>query len=815
MNRNEVQDMKFQKYFQTAFVGIFLFCFAYTWAVSSSQTLSCKGVISNLNEWTRVLTQNAEFSNSKEHRHLFQFYRMQFLGQRDTERTLEDVMNLIEEYPKLSKPVLREQILTLEERHYEPSQRLREVVQRLKGSADQFQAQFFQPEANIGFWQRLLMPLKKEELTGLSNQEKKAKQKEHKAQFREYFDQVLTPEDREILQNTSMKVTEKTIAVYRILEHIRDQMIEEGRDVQALSQAMVDLVHTSGFRNSYYLDQLKSQNALDQIKGLEQIFDRRNTVALELLNFDGQFQDILESLNVDHPTGSTKNENLSQVLLDIQREIPNSPYTVESRQVFRVRALSLQESPFRGCLGRDCSTNTAGYFDLALDPNFLYFTLTNSDFESESQITVVLGTARSKKEKRRIKIAFVDKIQEVPQAMILPMLEAVRLSLEELGYRLGLPVDAGGNNGLSDTDAILEYIDSEVNPLFTNRLTKFKPHWNRYKFDKGYSRAYFKPELLEFEGQEGDFKIEAGEIYTGSKIPEELKVEDFYQEILSLRDSDKEEDQIRFINHLKSLIEIEGLELSEDFSKDYLKSKMEDRQVSFKVRKKALYTLVSLDEVRRQDAFHWIINNFSENEQTALVGEISNWIDSNEGYKQDFIDDFLYEFLKVYIKQKVQFSFQSIVLNILSRNMDVIGDLLSTAVKNKNTRIINYLLKDITMEQLREIPDYALKDAMPFYMNQNRVQSLRGEDLEFVFPYFTEKQKIWVKPEQFETVSFSRLTDIQIRVFARYIAEYLNQEEVESLEGKDLEILLPHLTNEQKERVNKANLQYIDSLVHE
>ena len=300
--------MRFQRYFRLikiAFVGFFLFCPAYTWA-NSSQAISCENVISNLTELASAVTKKARFSNSEEHYHLFQLYRTRFLGKKETHKTLKDVMDITEEYSKLSKPLLREQILTLEERHYEPPQSLRETVQRLKGSADQFQAQFFQPEANIGFWQRLLMPLKKEELTGLSNQEKKAKQKEHKAQFREYFDQMLTPEDREILQNTSMKVTEKTIAVYRILEHIRDQMIEEGRDVQALSQAMVDLVHTSGFRNSYYLDQLKSQNALDQIKGLEQIFDRRNTVALELLNFDGQFQDILESLNVDHPTGSTK-----------------------------------------------------------------------------------------------------------------------------------------------------------------------------------------------------------------------------------------------------------------------------------------------------------------------------------------------------------------------------------------------------------------------------------------------------------------------------------------------------------------------------
>ena len=108
---------------------------------------------------------------------------------------------------------------------------------------------------------------------------------------------------------------------------------------------------------------------------------------------------------MNHPIGSTKKENLSQILSDIQREIQNSPYTVAGQQVFRVRALSLQESPFRGCLGGDCSTEE--YFNLGLDPNFISFTLTNEEFQSSGHITVVLGKARSEKEKSRIKIAFV------------------------------------------------------------------------------------------------------------------------------------------------------------------------------------------------------------------------------------------------------------------------------------------------------------------------------------------------------------------------------------------------------------------------
>ena len=639
--------MKFQRYFsliQTSFISFFLFCFAHTWASPLSQTLSCERAISNLNELATAVTENAPFSNSKEHRRLFKIYQTQFLGkEKDTGRTgLESVMHIVNRYPELSKPAFREYILTLEQRTYEPPQSLRDVIQRLKNSANQFQAQLFQPEANIGFWQKLLMPLKKEDLEDLSRQEKKTKQQEHKTQFREYFDQVFTPEDHEVLKDYSMTNTEKTVAVYRILERIRTQMIEEGRNVQALSQAMVDLVHTSGFRNSHYITLLKSQNALDQIRGLKQILSERDIVALTL-NFENYFSELIHSLNVDHPTGSTKKENLSQILSGIQKEIKNKPHTISGKQVLRVRALSLQESPFRGCLGTDCSTTL--YFDLALDPNFIYFTLTNEELKSSGHITVVLGTAFSEKKKSQVKIAFVDKIQNVPEMMILPMLSAVRLSLEELGYRLGLPVDVGDHDGLSNMEMTRTYIDLEVNPLFTHQLRNFKPHKNKYNFYQGYSRAYLKPMLLEFERWEGDFTIEAGEIHTKSSIPEELKAADLYQDILSLQDSNKEKEQIQFIDQLKLLTEIEEFGLSKDFAEDHLRSKIKDKQVSFKVRKKALYTLFELlvetnwDMINREEILN-ILRNFSLEEQTEILGEMSNWKTSNKMYKQWFINTF-------------------------------------------------------------------------------------------------------------------------------------------------------------------------------
>ena len=697
--------MEVQRYFcliRTILIYIVVF-FCCLWggrSFSQPQAVSCATVVSRINELGRLVTTNAEFSNSRKHHHLFQLYRIQFFGNKDTSRSLEDVMDVTMKYPRLSKPALREQIVTLEQRDYESSQILRDVVQRLKNSADQFQAQLFQPEANLGFWQRLLMPLRKEDLAGLSKQERKAKQKEHRAQFVKYFNQILSRTDLAILKNNFMNHQDKTTLVYWILNKIRLQMIEEGKEVQSISQAMVDLVHTSGFRNPHYMTLLKSQNALDQIRGLEYILDERDMIAIQL-NFLGHFSELAHSLNIDYPTGSSKKENLSQTLSDIQQEIQNSPYTVAGNQVFKVRALSLQESPFRGCLGgSDCSTDQ--YFDLGFDPNFIYFTLTDTGLKSSGQITVVLGTAYSEKENNLIKIAFVDKIQNVQQVMILPMLEAVRLSLEEQGYRLSLPVNVGGHNGISNMQTIGAYIDSEVNPLFTHSLRDFKPHEHLYDFDRGYSKAYSKPVILEFEKQEGAFKIESGEIHTRSKISTELKTEDVFKEVLSWKDSQKEEEQIKFMSQLKLLIDVKELNLSQNFAENYLKSKIKDKQISFKVRKYALYVLleIRLREYDRRvkvekfdiEGFKNVLEFFSEQEQLKVLGEMSNWKNSSNRMRALFIRKFSSIVIEDFIVKDILNSPLRLIFNVHYR--DRFGEtVMFTAVRKRDKEMVELLEK--------------------------------------------------------------------------------------------------------------------------
>ena len=69
--------------------------------------------------------------------------------------------------------------------------------------------------------------------------------------------------------------------------------------------------------------------------------------------------------------------------------------------------------------------------------------------------------------------------------------------------------------------------------------------------------------MLEFElpPDYPDFKIEPGEIKQPQNATKDLSVQSLFEEILSLQNSEKEEDQIKFITSLIALNAIRGLTL--------------------------------------------------------------------------------------------------------------------------------------------------------------------------------------------------------------------------------------------------------------
>ena len=108
----------------------------------------------------------------------------------------------------------------------------------------------------------------------------------------------------------------------------------------------------------------------------------------------------------------------------------------------------------------------------------------------------------------------------------------------------------------------------------------------------------------------------------------------------------------------------------------------------------------------------------------------------------------------------------------------------------------------VTFEQFQTLPSYSSKEKEELVeyivpkLNQAEVQSLGKEDLEILWPHLKSEHKSWITFEQFQTMpSYSSEKKEEL---AQYIAPKLNQADVQSLERQDLEILLPHLTDEQK-----------------
>ena len=137
-----------------------------------------------------------------------------------------------------------------------------------------------------------------------------------------------------------------------------------------------------------------------------------------------------------------------------------------------VRQLSMIEAPFRGCLGDDCSSEK--YLRKALDPNYIYFTLTNKFNFSKGHVTIILGEAEV--DGKEIKVAVVYKIQNIDHLLLPIMMEVLRRSVKEKGYRLAMPEDVGDYNGVSNEEDTRLFIKKNINISESELFKGFLPH---------------------------------------------------------------------------------------------------------------------------------------------------------------------------------------------------------------------------------------------------------------------------------------------------------------------------------------------------
>ncbi len=512
----------------------------------------------------------------------------------DVKSVVETVAKQLKKHPELSKEPFRNYSMSMAERSYPVTERLAALVKSPVEAAGQARGSLYQIEANLGYWRRLLNWEEAKPAANLSKEEKREFAKSEKERFLVHLSKTVSAELRQELGNPKSEMTaqDKAKQLFEKLSAQRTKMLAAKEDVTAISRAMADLVHTIGFHNKEIQSGLKSEDGLKRIAALRRAMDERDQFAMAL-GFRGHFEQVLKDLKVAAPTGIDSNAAFLRRIGEVEQEVMSMAVvktSVGSQK--EIRQLSVMEAPFRSCIGgSDCSSRT--YLTKALDPNYQYFTLTDSDGHSSGQITVVLGSIPGSKSmipllgrgKADKKVAFVDKIQNVPHEDLPIMIEAMRRSLDEKGYTLVIPEDLGDHNGISNAAETREFVKRWIKTT-NETLTGFKPPSHEYAFENQYSRA------------DKGLSVRA---VVPLELPEHVKLSPLQEAYAwSTKDLDlnalvagsrklkhgSTEDRIRYIEAQKT-IRTAGLEKDPEFEKT-IEGWLEDTAQAFQFKKRVL-----------------------------------------------------------------------------------------------------------------------------------------------------------------------------------------------------------------------------------
>ncbi len=514
-------------------------------------------------------------------------------------------------------------------------------------------------------------------------------------------------------------------------------------------------------------------------------------MAMEL-GFAEHFEEILRVLQIDSPSLSNKSIDDTQLLGTLEKEVLRGTFQTLPSEKTRVRSLSIQESPFRSCLGgSDCSSRT--YFTKALDPNFNYFTMTNSENHSSGHVTVVLGIAKDQSG-RQHRVAFIDKLQNVPNQMIPNFLEAVRLSLAEKGYLLGVPENAGDYNGLSNMDTTRHFVANEVLPrLTTATLTEFTPNPNQYKFENRYSRAYDKLSVRPFELKDstGDTEIRPGQAYEPRVADSSLNKQKLVQDLIQLRESPQEQDVLKYVSSGQIIGQLEklGLFSQKEFLND-LGRIANDSSKSFQLRRQAFFEILLINSKSDSNSLpDFQSTRFSDAEKTQMISEVKQWSKSSDKRKKQFADGIndkwfaaartgnetlvsgLLSLRLVEINQKNQMGYTALMIAVQNHQVKMIEHLLSDSKVNllepdnkgfavldhalalghqdlvklvrKKRPEVKWVANDRVGARVHQTMDFIRVDAGSFEMGDSQVPATITKPVDIMSTLFT--QKMYVK----------------------------------------------------------------------
>lgn len=613
----------------------------------AAETAVISGRIQNLEDLLRAFTQGfVPDLTIPEQRDAFEIYRRMRFGDPNTQlnsNTLTEITNALKKNPELQKEPFRNYTIRLREKIYPTTQELAEFLDVQVSSASQSRANLFQVEANSGYWKKvfnyddskILREFKKiEQIPQNATPEEKAifreKSKKLKEQIKndwiQFLDSKLSSQLRVELLDSSLSPVERAKSLYRVLSFERERMKQRGitieNDIRAISQAIIDLIHTVGFHDPWVNQALKSNNGVERIHAYRKVLEDRDRLAHDL-GFSGKFDQVLSeighSVGVTVPHGVPIASGIPEALKRLERGVLAGAQVNRSEEralsVQTVRQLSLIESPYRSCVGGgECSSRS--YLTKALDPNYHYFTLTDEAGASTGNVTVVLGEGTL--QGHSVKIGFIDKIQNVQNYDLPQMLEGIRRSLEEKGYLLAVPDDVGDHNGLSNEGVIRSFVAQKIKKDLDRPILDFKPHPHSYSFPGELSRADRKMpshvvaplELNEW------IDLTPGELNQPWKISRkssELDLNQLVQSSVNLKNGPTVEDRLRYISSMK-MVQSAGLKMDPEFEST-LNRWIADPKESFQLRKQAfLYQWI---EKRR--SFLKMLAQLSRNDQNQLL----------------------------------------------------------------------------------------------------------------------------------------------------------------------------------------------------
>ena len=305
--------------------------------------------------------------------------------------------------------------------------------------------------------------------------------------------------------------------LFNQLLRLRKQKKAAQESTKFIDQTILDIANTIGFEKGLVEGALKDKDAssYEKLKALRQGIYAREDFAGDMAQFvepenliPGGYQGLLKELGLRKASKLSDDGNLTKDLAAVETEMRQKAEKVDGEKM-RVRQLSPAEEALRSCLGGDCSSRT--YFEKAMEADYVYFTQTNTIHESMGHATLVLGEADG------VKVAMLDKLQNIPNEEIPYFIESIRRSLLQDGYALGIPEDLGDHNGLSNYGYTREFVGNELDAYTRSEktLTGFKPHSASIK-DPLYSRAYKNLSLRVVKPLSRKLR-EAAKIRTGSK----------------------------------------------------------------------------------------------------------------------------------------------------------------------------------------------------------------------------------------------------------------------------------------------------------